>query len=253
MTNQLDVVIQPIVVRFSIQDGEIIYHLAGSAEGQLDNMERLMSVDPNKVDLFDSNLGYLPVSTTVLIRGEKNVLVDPGNYHTGFYGHLGLGLKKFGLSLEDIDVVIVTHCHHDHMSSTFKLKNAQICIGAGELDFAASIYGTPGVNFQVGENRNFLEVPLNGILEIMDGVQVISTPGHTPGHVSVLVDTGMESILVTGDAIMTQREYEFGEHSIWYSGKQLEEVKKSRERIQLVKPSIVMPGHDRGFRPGSLI
>ena len=31
MPNQLDVVIQPIVVRFSIQDGEIIYHLAGSA------------------------------------------------------------------------------------------------------------------------------------------------------------------------------------------------------------------------------
>ena len=53
MPNQLDVVIQPIVVRFSIQDGEIIYHLAGSAEGQLDNMERLMGVDPSKVELFD--------------------------------------------------------------------------------------------------------------------------------------------------------------------------------------------------------
>jgi glyoxylase-like metal-dependent hydrolase (beta-lactamase superfamily II) len=253
MPNQLDVVIQPIVVRFSIQDGEIIYHFAGSAEGQLDNMERLMGIDPSSVGLFDSNLGYLPVSTTVLIRGEKNILVDPGNYHTGFYGHLGLGLKKFGLTLDDIDAVIVTHCHHDHMSSTFKLKKAQIYIGAGELEFAAGIYGKPGVNFQLGENRNIVEVPLNGILEVIPGVQIISTPGHTPGHVSVLVDTGTESILVTGDAIMTQREYEFGEHSIWYSGQQLEEIKSSRQRLQLVKPSIVMPGHDRGFRPGSLI
>lgn len=109
------------------------------------------------------------------------------------------------------------------------------------------------MNFQLGENRNIVEVPLNGILEVIPGVQIISTPGHTPGHVSVLVDTGTESILVTGDAIMTQREYEFGEHSIWYSGQQLEEIKSSRQRLQLVKPSIVMPGHDRGFRPGTLL
>jgi glyoxylase-like metal-dependent hydrolase (beta-lactamase superfamily II) len=253
MKNQIDVVIQPIVVRFSIQDGEIIYHLAGSADGQLDHMEHLMGIDTSKVGLFDSNLGYLPVSTTVLIRGEKNIVVDPGNYHTGFYGHLGIGLKKFGLTFDDIDAIVVTHCHHDHMSSSFKFSKSKIFIGAGELDFAASVYGQAGVDFQLGGNKNIEEIPLNGIVEIMDGVQVISTPGHTPGHVSVLVDTGVESILISGDAVMTQREFEYGEHSIWYSGKQLEEVKESRKKLQLVKPSIVMPGHDRAFRPGSLV
>ena len=253
MKNQLDVVIQPIVVRFSIQDGEIIYHFAGSADGQLDYMEHLMGIDTSKVGLFDSNLGYLPVSTTVLIRGEKNVVVDPGNYHTGFYGHLGIGLKKFGLTFDDIDAIVVTHCHHDHMSSSFKFNKSKIYLGVGELDFAASIYGKPGVQFQIGENQNIEEIPLHGIVEIMSGVQVISTPGHTPGHVSVLVDTGDDSVLISGDAIMTQREFDFGEHSIWYSGQQLAEVKESRKKLQLVKPSIVMPGHDRAFRPGTLI
>ena len=98
MVNQIDVVIQPVVLRFTLLDDEVVYFFAADTEAVLDRMELMMGIDPERDMLFDSNLGFLPVSTTVLIRGEKNILVDPGNTHTGFYGQLGIGLKRFGLT-----------------------------------------------------------------------------------------------------------------------------------------------------------
>ena len=117
MSNRVDVVIQPVVLRFSLLDDEVVYFFAADTEAVLDRMERMMGIDPAESALFDSNLGFLPVSTTVLIRGERNILVDPGNHHTGFYGQLGIGLSRFGLTPGQIDLVVCTHCHHDHMEA----------------------------------------------------------------------------------------------------------------------------------------
>lgn len=96
MSNQIDVVIQPVVLRFSLLDDEVVYFFASDTEAVLDRMELMMGINPQEDMLFDSNLGFLPVSTTVLIRGEKNIVVDPGNHHTGFYGQLAIGLGAPG-------------------------------------------------------------------------------------------------------------------------------------------------------------
>lgn len=95
MIPRVDVLIQPFCLRFSLHEDEVVYHVAGDAEMQLDRMEVLLGIDPQNQTLFDANLGFLPVSTTTLIRGEKTILVDPGNHHVGFYGMLGLALERF--------------------------------------------------------------------------------------------------------------------------------------------------------------
>ncbi len=249
MTPTLDILIQPVVLRFSIHQDEIIYHFASNADMQLDRMEHLMGIDPAETSPFDSNLGFLPVATTVLIRGERNIVVDPGNHHTGFYGQLGMSLRRFGLEFSDIDAVVTSHCHHDHFSSVFKFPGSELFVGEGELDFARSVYGKATVDATVGNVGTVSEVPLQGVVDICEGVQVVSTPGHTPGHVSVAVTMGAERILITGDASMTRSEYEDGAFSHWYQEEQRRDVEDSVARLRSLEPTLVLPGHDRAFRP----
>ncbi len=247
---RLDVLIQPLVLRFSIQEDEIAYHFAGGADMQLDRMEHLMGIDPKETALFDSNLGFLPISTAVLIRGERTIVFDPGNHHTGFYGQLGMSLKRFDLGFEDIDMVVSSHCHHDHMASVKHFRGADLVMGEGELDFSRSAYGQMTTDALIEHLHPTEPVPLGGSLELMDGVTAVSTPGHTPGHISLVVDDERgERVLLTGDAAMTRSEFEEGAFSHWYSGEQLDQVRKSGERMRSFGATLVMPGHDRAFRP----
>lgn len=254
MTNIIDVVIQPVVLRFSLSDDEVVYHFASDTEAMLDRMETMMGVNPAKDSLFDSNLGFLPVSTTVLIRGDRNIVVDPGNHHTGFYGQLAIGLKRFGLTPDQIDVVVCTHCHHDHMGSAFRIPGAELVMGQGEVDFCEELYGPDETAARLAVMGRLTEVPRGAELELMPGVLAISTPGHTPGHISVLVETDTgDRVFIAGDTVMTRREYSERTFSHWYTDDQLRGLHSSLDRIHRLMPTMVMPGHDRAFAPESSI
>lgn len=247
--NQVDVLIQPFCLRFSLHQDEIVYHVAGSADMQLDRMELLMGIDPTQQTLFDANLGFLPVATTVLVRGERTILIDPGNHHVGFYGSLGLALRRFDLTPDAIDLVICTHSHHDHMASAGIFNQATLLLGAGELDFARMVYGAAEVDARVGRHPHLQELAADRPTEVADGVICIPTPGHTPGHLSVLINTGQDRVVVAGDLAMTRAEYEQGAFSHWYSPAQRDQLRAGVARIAREQPTLVLPGHDRAFRP----
>ncbi len=250
MDNQIDVVIQPVVLRFTLLDDEVVYFFAADTEAVLDRMELMMGINPETDMLFDSNLGFMPVSTTVLIRGEKNVVVDPGNHHTGFYGQLAIGLQRFGLTPGDIDTVVCTHCHHDHMGSAFRIPGADIVLGEGEADFCEELYGAAETEARLSVMGRLIEVGRGEELELMPGVVAISTPGHTPGHISVVAENEEgERVVVAGDTVMTRREYSDRTFSHWYTSGQLRELHSSLDRLQALRPNTVMPGHDRAFAP----
>jgi N-acyl homoserine lactone hydrolase len=106
--------------------------------------------------------------------------------------------------MEDVDAVVCTHCHHDHMASIFKFPGADLVMGEGELDFAKTAYGKGEIEAKVDLMGGLAEVPLDGDLSLMEGVRVVSTPGHTPGHVSVVCDLGDHRVVIAGDAAMTR-------------------------------------------------
>ena len=250
MANQIDVVIQPVVLRFSLLDDEVVYFFAADTEAVLDRMEVMMGINPETDMLFDSNLGFLPVSTAVLIRGEKNIVVDPGNHHTGFYGQLAIGLKRFGVTPADIDMVVCTHCHHDHMGSAICIPGADLVLGEGEADFCEELYGTADTEARLSVMGSLIEVGRGEEMELMPGVMAISTPGHTPGHISVMAENEEgERVLVAGDTVMTRREYSERSFSHWYTPDQLRGLHSSLDRLQALDPNTVMPGHDRAFSP----
>lgn len=244
----VDVLIQPVVLRFSLSGDEVVYHFAGGAEAQLDQMELLLGIDPTTQRLFDSNLGFLPVCTTVLIRGEKNIVVDPGNTHVGFYGLLDRALEQKGLAASDIDVVVATHSHHDHMANIVRFPGAELVVGADELDFAREGVGALHVDAMISELGSINEVARGEAIELCEGVRVVSAPGHTPGHVVVVAESGEDRYLMTGDGAMTKAEFVTRELGHWYDDEQRAEMARSLEIMHALEPTVVLPGHDRAFR-----
>lgn len=248
MKPSVEVIIQPICLRFRYHEGEIVYLFSGAAEGQLDAMERMLGIDPAREQLFDANLGFLPVASTVLIRGDKTILVDPGNHHVGFYGMLGNALSSRGLTFDDIDTVVTTHLHADHYASMHLLPGRPWVLGEGEFEVLEILEG-PGVaaakRQMMGE---ILEIPTTGEHEIVPGVAAVFTPGHSPGHISLLVDSDRGRVLIAGDQTMTEREYRDRSFSHWYSAEQLAQLHTSLDLVQAWEPDLVIPGHDRAFR-----
>lgn len=245
MKNRVEVIIQPITLRFSWFEDEVYYLFSSYPDAQLDRAELFMGIDPKKMAIMDSNLGFLPVASTILIRGEKNILVDPNNHHIGFYGLLGKALNSRGLTYSDIDAVVVSHWHHDHSSNVGLFAGGELVVGKGELDFGREVYGEEEVQGKIKKYTKVTEI--DETYELCSGVKVFNTPGHTPGSVSVLVEDGTERIAIMGDTIMTREEWLEGKYSHWYSAEQLAGLQKAAEMIKTYNPTIIIPGHDRMF------
>ncbi len=101
------------------------------------------------------------------------------------------GLAEWGLKPDDIDVVLVTHLHWDHVVNLPKLKNAKFIVQ--EAEWEAALNPHPLTKFAYAP-RSFYEGLKNiefvrGDLEFLPGIQLIHTPGHSPGGQSVAVET----------------------------------------------------------------
>ncbi|MBO6637863.1 MAG: MBL fold metallo-hydrolase [Roseitalea sp.] len=246
--NTVEVIIHPVCLRFRWDSDELVYMFAADPDQQLDRMERMLGVTPDDgAPIFRTNVGFLPVASTVLVRGDKTMLVDPGNHHIGAYSILWHALASRGLSYDDIDVVVTTHTHTDHAAAIVHLPGKPWVLGAGELAEMTAIEGAPIVEAKTSMMGAITEI--GAPTELMSGVMAIPTPGHTAGHISLLVETAEDRVLIAGDTTMTRSEYTNRTFSQWYGPEQLAQLNASLDRLQRLEPSLVICGHDRPFRP----
>src|SRR5689334_7930664 len=129
------------------------------------------------------NLGF--VSAYVLVRGDRCAVVDTGL--AGSADAIGSALQSAGSSWDSVSDVILTHHHPDHAGSLGDVatRAAGATIHAGAADIA-----------NLTSPRTVLAAPDGA--EVF-GLQVVATPGHTAGHVSVFDRT--TKVLVAGDAL----------------------------------------------------
>lgn len=126
------------------------------------------------------------VSAYVLVRGSEIAIVDtgtPGNTDT-----FGDVIQSAGLGWDDVNHVILTHHHGDHVGGLNEILGAATgaTVYAGEADIPSIQASQP------------LQSVLDG--DEVFGMQIIGTPGHTAGHVSVYDPNA--SLLVAGDALV---------------------------------------------------
>ncbi len=149
---------------------------------------------------------WLPIYAFLITGGEKVILVDtgleefmlpPDADHGLDVLEFETALAKFDLAPEDVDLVIQTHLHNDHCENTAKCVNAKVIVQKAEYDFCLNPHPLDHRYFADLVEDLDLEL-IEGDAEIEPGLELILTPGHTPGGQSVAVQTAKGKAIITG-------------------------------------------------------
>lgn len=191
--------------------------------------------------------GYL--NTFVVNTGSKLVLIDTGgaDYGPGT-GHLLENLNAAGYQPSDIDEILMTHAHPDHVKGlTDKtgqpvFKKAVIRISSPEMDFwfsdeeksarsgAAAAFDAARTNLTPYKLTGQIETFKPGD-DIFSGVTSVDLKGHTPGHCGFRITDGAEQLLIWGDIVHMQAlQFTHPEWSLTFDIDPKEAI-KSRARI----------------------
>jgi glyoxylase-like metal-dependent hydrolase (beta-lactamase superfamily II) len=171
-----------------------------------------------------------------LINGEKRILVDPGHYH--LFSHVQDGLSRLSLDAGEIDTVIITHGHPDHMEAVtaFLDNSSLIAIPATEMDFIKRVARYHGNAFGISDFEPHILLH-EGELRVGNvNLQVIQTPGHSPG--SICLYWPERKVLFTGDVVFNQ-----GIGRTDLPGGNGQELKESIKRISRLDVEYLLPGH----------
>lgn len=166
-------------------------------------------IDPATWETYPS-----PYSSLLVQTGDHVVLVDTGAGGLApTTGQLIANLRSIGVTPEEIDTVILTHGHVDHiggnLDSTGKLAfpNARYVMGRDEWDFWAADPDLASfkVPMFIDVIRSVARTQLPPIQErltlvedgdeIVPGIHMVAAPGHTPGHIALRISSNGEQLL----------------------------------------------------------
>lgn len=163
--------------------------------------------------------------------------------------YLDARLRQLGLEAGDIDILIMSHLHFDHAGNlrTFAGTGARLICNDKEYEFATGFDGLfMGAHLKTDYEGIKFET-VSGDTEIVPGVTVLETPGHTPGCMSLqldLADTG--TMIFTSDAVYMKASYgppAVGAAIVWDNQAWLRSVGKLRGIAERTNATMVF-GHD---------
>ncbi len=201
--------------------------------------------------IYGDNKGRYPFCHSIYVEGEKTrIVIDPAS---------SLDKLKLLQQNEGVDAVWLSHSHEDHFAFLYLFENCPVRISPrdypplSDINIFLDWYGV-----EAGSNREswremmmqqFRYTPINNGNFFQDGeivdcgsvtVEVIATPGHTPGHLSFFFPE--EKVLFLGDYDLTS----FGP---WYGDvySDIDETIKSVRRLQKISADIWITSHEKGF------
>lgn len=158
-----------------------------------------------------------PVFAFLLEGGGRKILVDTGmsdTAHSVRHHHDGRQepgqaiheqLASLGIAPDDIDIIIFTHLHWDHCYNVKQFPRARLVVS--EIEYRFALNPTPPY-WKTYEHRAAGLTPawdglkfdlVQGEEDIVEGVRVFPTPGHSPGHQAVAVRTANGICAIAGD------------------------------------------------------
>jgi len=148
----------------------------------------------------------------LLMKDGDKILVDTGcfgpierpevsaRYDQDTDQRMELQLRKFHTTPDNITLVINTHLHLDHAGGNNYFKRAKFLVQKKEMEYAKNPLPIHRGAYDLDLSGIAFEY-LDGDTEIVPGVKVIFTPGHSPGGQAVLVDTAKGLYTIAGDTI----------------------------------------------------
>jgi glyoxylase-like metal-dependent hydrolase (beta-lactamase superfamily II) len=209
----------------------------------------------------------IPAAAWYLSDDQRKVMVDTGMCHTALadWHHPGSRqepgeavherLRAIGVDGAEIEMIIFTHLHWDHCHNLDRFPNARFLVNAREYAFAMDPippYYKSYEHHRLGKRAPFADIrfeTIEGEVEVLPGIRVFPTPGHSPGHQSVSVDTEAGVHVIAGDAVFSHENLApAGEHlPFTVMGRFMDIVAAWHSLEEIVKRAdVVLPGHDMG-------
>ena len=172
-----------------------------------------------------------PFTTLIVNTGQKLVLLDTG---TGGQiaptaGMIVDNLAAAGIAPKDVDQIVISHFHPDHINgikdkdNNLNFPNAEIMVPEAEWAFwmdDANMNAAPAAMKETFRNQRRIFSDIAGQVarftpgkEVASGIVTHPAPGHTPGHTVFAVHSGNDSLLVLGDT--AQHPAVFARHPDW--------------------------------------
>src|SRR5258708_18466762 len=201
-------------------DGSAVFdpHWLNGKKATMDGVVKALHEDPHLLDVVDS--GFL-VNT-----GKQLILVDAGAgtwWHAEALGRLAGSLHSAGYAPEEVDLVLVTHLHSDHVGGLTTqdgkrvFPNAEVYVAKAESDFWLSPEIAPKAPKDAQpffQSAQAIAAPyikarkwhtFSSSEPIVEAIQIVPMPGHTPGHTGYEFSSKGQKILFWGDIIHAQR------------------------------------------------
>src|SRR5216683_716206 len=193
-------------------------HYLNGKKATMDGVAEALREDPHMLDSGETSF--------LVNTGKQLILVDAGAgtwWGGGALGRLVNSLRSAGYTPEEVDLVLITHLHSDHVGGLTTqdgqrvFRNAEIFVSKAESDFwlspdiaakapkdaqpffqSAQAIAAPYI--KAGKWHTF-----SGSEAIVDGMKLVSLPGHTPGHMGYEFSSNGQKILFWGDIVHAQR------------------------------------------------
>lgn len=185
--------------------------------------------------------GYeMPLYVHIIDHPDARILVDTGMTEEhplmADMEPILYPLTSQNLDLEGIDIVINTHLHADHCGGNHLFGGKPIYVQRRELDDARNSdnytirewVDPPGIQYEV----------IDGEFELLTGIKLVPSPGHSPGHQMIVIETADRPIIVGGDV------------GVWFGELDNPET-EGQYKVRALNPELVWLAHvQEPWRPG---
>jgi N-acyl homoserine lactone hydrolase len=197
------------------EEGVVVAHLLRGADGRL--------------FLFDTGIGAGHPGLDARYHPVERPLTD--------------ALAALGHGIDEVVAATNCHLHADHAGQNHRIPGIPIYVQRAERAAAAQPDYTvlewvdgPGVTY----------APIDGDADVLPGIRILATPGHSPGHQSLLVDTRHGRVLLAGQAVYSREEWlDLPGREGRSGGRDLARYDASLQRLHDTAASRVHFAHDR--------
>lgn len=195
---------------------------------------------------FGSDQGIVGFCSVFLVRaGGQTIVFDTA--HVGRRLVLQAALAAAGVSAAQVDHVVLSHAHWDHVQNIDLFPNADLMIHPDERRYThrphANDWATPAWTGAVIETAPITEV--GDGLQIAPGVTVVDVAGHSPGSIALAVETNEGVACLSGDALHFAEVSQTRKNPLVF----WDDEQATRSIARMIQMAdVIYPGHDQPFR-----